>query len=93
MLFAIVPVINGEPDMDWSNPPMESFQPNDTQRYCGFLDTVEVRPSWQLITEDEYNQAKPVSEPMPEPAPEPTNAEIQQQLNLVLQGLALLSVQ
>lgn len=90
--YYILPVSNGEPDLDWSQPPIEAIQPNDTERYCMFPAGVTTRASWTEITEAEYTAMKPTVE-VQESMSQPTNAEINEKLELVLQGLALLSVQ
>lgn len=69
MIHAIVSVTSGEPDFDWNNPPIESYQLNDSQRYCKFTDGVEIRPDWTVITEEQFNQIKPT---IVEPEPTPT---------------------
>ena len=90
MKYYMVSVNNGVLDIDYEYL-QEGIQINDTTAYVVLREGFTVRPTWQEITAEQLNQAKP--SPAPEPTPQPTNAEIQQQLNLVLQGLALLSVQ
>lgn len=89
MLYAIVPVTNGEPDLDWANPPLESYQLNDTERFCIFKPGTQVLANWTIITEAEYLAGIPTVETH-EPTPQPTNAEIAENQLIIMDALATL---
>lgn len=89
MIFANVPVTNGEPDLDWTNPPLESYQLNDTDRYCMFKEGTQVLASWTVITESEYLAGMPTVETQ-EPTPQPTNAEIAENQLIIMDAIATL---
>jgi hypothetical protein len=73
MVYAIVPVTAGMPDIDFNIAlPLQSFQVSDSERYCVFSDGVDIRPTWQIITEAEFAAARP---PAPEPPPPPPTME------------------
>ena len=58
MSFFLVPVINGVTDIDYLYL-LEGIQTKDgTQCYVKLRSGYVVRPSWQEITEDEFNQVK-----------------------------------
>jgi hypothetical protein len=91
MIYAIVPVNNGTPDIDFNVAvPIESFQTLETERYCKFPDGTEPRPTWQVITEVEFEAEKPAA---PEPTPkqaQPTLQDLQNQINALGQGMVQL---
>jgi hypothetical protein len=93
MIYAVVPVINGEPNLDWSKPPIESFQLSETERYCKFPSGTAPQATWQIIAEAEYEAARPVA-PVPVPEPlKPTLQDLQDQINVLGQGMVQLLLQ
>lgn len=105
MICAIVSVNEGNPDIDWSIPPLDSFQLTDAERYCVFPDGVTARASWTIITQSEYEAAKPAAAATQESVPDTTallgqlmvqqalvNAEAAQKLDAIGQGLVTLQL-
>lgn len=57
MVYYIVPVNNGLLDIDYLYL-QEGIQTSATECYVKLRDGATVRDSWQVITEDQFNQAK-----------------------------------
>lgn len=70
MLHVKVPLINGEMDIDYRGL-IAGFQLSEGLAFVQLKEGAEVRESWELSTEEEFNALKPVIPDPPPPEPTP----------------------
>jgi hypothetical protein len=85
MHYFIVPVNSGVLDIDYEYL-QEGIQTSDTQAYVVLREGFEIRATWQEITEDQFDGARPVIIPNP---PDPTLADKVDALGVMMVQLML----
>lgn len=85
-MFFLVPINGGLLDINYMDLE-EGIQISETEAYVKLRPEGEMRLSWQAITEEQFNQAKPIVVPINE-SPIPTIQEIKENQLILMEAIA-----